>query len=120
MSKEPAPRLPLAFAVTFRKNYGRSHLKGHLKNISLTGAFLETPTLRNILPQDKVEVAVAVGGRKRKLQATIVWTHKSGFGLEFAPENNRDTQIIDDLMYYVEEKRSSRRELLSDLFKEVA
>ena len=39
--KVPAPRIPLKLDVEYRKSYGRSGEMGHLKNISLSGAFLE-------------------------------------------------------------------------------
>jgi hypothetical protein len=48
----PSPRLPLQMSIEFRKSYARQAGKGTLKNISLTGAFLETETLE-IFPSDE-------------------------------------------------------------------
>ena len=39
--KAPAPRTPLNLDVSFRRNYARQDVTGILKNISLSGAFLE-------------------------------------------------------------------------------
>ena len=50
MNKEsnPAPRLDLKSRCQFRKTYARQNDSGKLKNISLTGAFLETNDLQDI------------------------------------------------------------------------
>ena len=39
---KPAPRIPLKVAISFRRSYARKLDYGTLKNISLTGAYLET------------------------------------------------------------------------------
>ena len=46
-----------------------------------------------------------VSGRMREVTSTIVWKTPNGCGIQFRPSNNRDVQIVDDLMYYVETKR---------------
>lgn len=115
----PAPRLPLKLDVEYRKSYGRSTDSARLKNISLTGAFME---LHGDVLQtgDKVAVTFKVGGRTRKITAAIIWTNDIGAGIRFMPSNNRDVQIVDDLMYFVESKRESRRDVLDDIFKQAA
>jgi hypothetical protein len=60
-----------------------------------------------------------VGSRIRKLSAVVVWKNKNGFGLKFNHGNNRDLQIVDDLMYFVENKRESQKDVLEDILDKV-
>lgn len=113
----PAPRLPLQMQIEYRKSYGRQNTKGVLKNISLSGAFLETDTLE-LAPRDKVVIEFVVSDRRRKMACTIVWKNNRGCGVQFQPFNKRDTQIVDDLMYFVQNSREFRRNLLEDIFKQ--
>jgi hypothetical protein len=117
--KVPSPRLPLQMPVQFRKNYGRQGVKGTLKNISLTGAFLETEHLE-LGPSDKLILELVVSDRRRKMAATIVWKNGKGYGVQFHPFNKRDVQIVDDLMYFVQDKRELRRNILDGIFKQTA
>ena len=112
----PAPRIPLAMTIEYRKSYGRQNVKGTLKNISLTGAFLETETIE-LAPEDKVVIEFVVSERRRRMAATIVWKTNQGCGVVFQPFNKRDTQIVDDLMYFVQNRREFRRGILDDIFK---
>ena len=114
--KVPAPRLPLQMQIEYRKSYGRQNTKGVLKNISLSGAFLETETME-LAPSDKVVIEFVVSDRRRKMACTIVWKNSRGCGVQFQPFNKRDTQIVDDLMYFVQNNRETRRNLLEDIFK---
>lgn len=115
--KVPAPRIPLQMNIEYRKSYGRQNVRGVLKNISLTGAFLETETIE-LAPSDKVVLEFVVSDRRRKMAATIVWKNSDGCGVIFHPFNKRDTQIVDDLMYFVQNRREFRRSLLDDIFKQ--
>lgn len=117
--QSPAPRIPLKLDVEYRKSYGRSTELGALKNISLTGAFLEHEN-ETLKIDDRVCITFKVGGRIRKINAVIVWSNPSGAGIKFLPSNNRDVQIVDDLMYFVESKRENRRTVLDDIFKKAA
>lgn len=112
----PAPRIPLKLNVEFRKSYSRSGALGSLRNISMTGAFLEHTEL-DVVNGDKVALTFKVGGRVRKIAAEVVWRNGRGCGVQFRPQNNRDVQIVDDLMYFVETKRQSRRDILDSIFK---
>lgn len=103
--------------VEFRKSYGRQNSKGVLKNISLTGAFLETTTME-LAPSDKVVLEIIVSERRRKMPATIIWKNAYGCGVQFHPFNRRDVQIVDDLMYFVQNRREFRRGILDDIFKQ--
>ncbi len=115
----PAPRVPLILDIEYRRSYGRQPEAGRLSNISLTGAFLETSTI-NFMPNDKIVLTLNVSGRERRLSASIIWKNERGCGVKFKPVNNRDVQIVDDLMYFVENSRTSRRTVLTDIFKKVA
>lgn len=114
----PAPRLPLEMDVEFRRSYAREATPGTLRNISLTGAFLETGTL-DLQSKDKVVVTLVVSGRRRNVTAKVIWKNQKGFGLQFQPFNNRDVQIVDDLIYFVENNRENRRSILDDILKRV-
>ena len=115
----PAPRTPLHIEVEYRKNYAREASQGVLKNISLTGAFLhfEGAALR---AGEKLSLKFRVSGRERNVQAMVVWSNSAGSGVKFLPMNNRDVQIVDDLIYFVENKRTDTREILDDIFKKVS
>lgn len=116
LNDSPSPRIPLKLDVEYRKSYGRSQEFGSLKNISLSGAFLEHGN-DAIRSDDKVAITFKVGGRIRNITALIVWTNKEGSGIKFMPTNNRDVQIVDDLMYFVNTKRENRRDVLDGIFK---
>lgn len=115
-NKVPAPRLPLQLNVEFRKSYGRQNARGVLKNISLTGAFLATET-RDLTTSDKLVLELVVSERRRKMTASVVWKNQWGCGVVFHPFNKRDVQLVDDLMYFVQNRREDRRNLLEDIFK---
>lgn len=115
----PQPRIPLKLEVEFRKSYGRSNQGGSLRNISLSGAFLEH-RITDVVSGDKLQITFKVGGRIRKITASVVWINNKGCGIKFQPTNNRDVQIVDDLMYFVESKRENRRTILDDIFKQSA
>lgn len=117
MDKVPAPRIPLKLDVEYRKSYGRRFEVGQLRNISLTGAFLEHGN-EALKASDKVCITFKVGGRTRKINASIIWSNDVGSGIKFLPSNNRDVQIVDDLMYFVESKRENKRNVLDDIFKQ--
>jgi len=114
----PAPRLPLEMDVEFRRSYAREATPGVLRNISLTGAFLETGIL-DLQSKDKVVVTLIVSGRRRNVTAKVIWKNQKGFGIQFQPFNNRDVQIVDDLIYFVENSRENRRSILDDILKRV-
>ena len=118
LERQIAPRIPLAIDVEFRKSYCRQFSLGKLKNISLTGAFLERADVE-FIPGDKLQMTLNVGSRIRKLLAEVVWKNPRGIGLKFHHSNNRDLQIVDDLMYFAENKRESQKDVLGDIFEKV-
>lgn len=118
-SNVPAPRTPLHLEVSFKKNYARQVSSGVLKNISLTGAFLEFQD-GSFRANEKLALTFVVAGRERKIAATVIWANSVGCGVKFHPNSNRDVQIVDDLIYFVENNRSERRGVLDSIFKKAA
>lgn len=115
----PAPRTPLLLEVSFRKSYARDESQGVLRNISLSGAFLEVAG-QEFAVREKLQLNFMVSGRERRVQAMVVWKNSIGCGVKFLPMNNRDVQIVDDLIYYVESQRDDRRDVLNKIFKKVS
>lgn len=113
-TSKPEPRVPLNFDVSFKKLYSRQESLGSFKNVSLTGAFLEC-TSADFQTQDKLAVTVKLSGRIRKLQALVIWSDETGVGIKFLPSNGRDSQIIDDLIYFVENKRIGSKGVLDQI-----
>lgn len=116
---KPAGRLPLCLPIEFRKTYSRQANRGGLLNISITGAFLEHAS-EELEINDKINIHFKVSGRERILQASIVWKNVQGAGVRFNPDNNQDVQIIDDLMYFVNNRRESKKSVLDNIFTKIA
>lgn len=117
--KTPAPRTPLNLEVSFKRNYAREETNGILKNISITGAFLEFHG-GEVRPNEKLHLVIMVAGRERKLAAHVIWVNSLGVGIKFLPVNNRDVQIVDDLIYFVENSRNDRRSVFDTILKKVS
>ncbi len=118
-SGTPAPRFPVELDVEYRKSYGRDPAMGTLKNISVSGAFLENSNPEADIG-DKLLITLNVSGRERTVNASIVWKNQRGFGVKFSPFNNKDLQIVDDLIYFLESKREKRKDVLENIFKKVS
>ena len=115
----PAPRTPLDLEVSFKRNYAREESTGRLKNISLSGAFIECGG-DMFRANEKMQLRFVVEGRERKISCSVIWVNSLGCGIKFLPVNNRDVQIVDDLIYFVENSRESRRNVVNQIFKKVA
>lgn len=115
----PAPRIPLQLEISFKRNYAREADTGIVTNISLTGAFMKS-TKTILRTNEKLNLILIVAGRKRKISANVVWTNNFGAGIQFLPQNNRDVQIVDDLMYFVEYERIETRSVMNSIFKKMA
>lgn len=115
----PAPRTPLSLEVSYKRNYARETSVGVIKNISITGAFLEIDS-SNVRANEKLNIILAVAGRERKVAASVVWTNDHGCGVKFLPHNNRDVQIVDDLIYFIESERTESREVMNSIFRRVS
>ncbi len=118
-TEKPLPRIHLHVEVEYKKNYARQASGGVLKNISLSGAFVESRGA-DFKHNEKIMLTFSVSGRERKIAAHVIWTSQEGAGIKFKPTNNRDVQIIDDLMYFVETSRTGKKDVLDDIFKKVA
>lgn len=116
--KLPAPRTSLNIKVDFRKSYARESAVGTLKNVSVTGAFL-AHAAESLRAGEKLNVVFSVAGRERDIHAIVVWSNSIGAGIRFMPQNNRDIQIVDDLIYFVETKKTGTRDILDRIFKKV-
>jgi len=116
--EKPSPRIPLRLPIEFRKNYSRTMDQGDLKNISLSGAFL-VHTCEDIVVDDKINICFKVSGRERILQASVIWQNEQGAGLRFHPDNNRDVQIVDDLMYFVKDRRHKNKSVLDNILNQI-
>jgi len=117
--KSAAPRTPLHLDVNFRRSYARQDSQAILRNISLSGAFLEFEN-NDLRVDEKINLTFVVAQRERKITAQIVWKNTLGAGVKFIPQNNRDIQIVDDLIYYVETKRMGHRGIFDGIIKKVA
>lgn len=117
-NQAPLPRTPLHLEVSFKRNYARKESNGTLKNISLSGAFIEL-TGHDLRINEKINLTFVVAERERKICAEIVWSNSIGTGVKFMPQNGRDVQIIDDLIYYVETKRMGHRGIFDGILKKV-
>jgi len=115
----PASRYPLELDISFKKQYQRDPSYGTLKNISMTGAFIENSAL-HIEPNDKIMLSLNLSGRERNLTAKVIWTSNRGVGVRFSEFDNQDLQIVDDLIYFLESKRETRKDVLKKIFKKVA
>ena len=118
MQSAPSPRTALNIDVVFRKSYARGDSTGTLKNISISGAFLTHS--QNIKAGEKIHMKFSVAGRERDIHAIVIWTNSFGSGIKFLPQNNRDVQIVDDLIYFVETKKVGTKGVLDQILKKVA
>lgn len=114
----PALRFPLKIEVEYRHSYAREEGQAVLRNISLTGAFLESE-IKQFHPKEKLKLTFKVSGRVRTIHANVIWVKQSGAGIQFLPFNNQDRQIVDDLIYFIENQTHSRRNLLINIFDKV-
>ena len=116
----PAERIPLQYDVTFKKNYSRNPSKGLLQNLSMTGAFLATSLEEGLEVSEKISIEFQISGRRRKVTSKVIWKNKVGVGIQFIPTNNQDVQIIDDLLFFVQNKRETSKDILDQIFQKVA
>ena len=120
-----AKRLYLKAPIGYRSSYERQNQKGVLKNISLTGAFLEFSKSSHSLEKpsykrDKIIIYFSVSGRQRKVFSSIIWKNEKGFGVQFHPTNKRDLQIVDDFMYFTKLKKESKKELFKTILNQLS
>lgn len=116
--KSTAQRFSVDVDLDFKCNYARDFSKAQIKNISVSGALIKTDV--PLKPEEKINVFFRLSGRERKIPAQVVWVTEKGAGIKFNHFNNRDIQIVDDLIYFATEKSSSVKDLLDNILSKVA
>lgn len=121
--------IPLNLDVAYKKNYARHFKNGQLQRINNFEAYLfigrDEVTLNQRTPlddkkslnlKDKISIVLQLGERKRILQASVTSTDSYGAKVKFHFYNNRDYQIVDDLIYFIEKSKEKRRRRLDFIF----
>lgn len=85
--------------TSLKRLFSRAGIEVTVKNLSLTGAFIEVSN-KDLCLHDKVKIAVVLFDRERELSATVVWKNETGVGVKFIYKNSQDMQIVDDLIYF--------------------
>ena len=114
----PSKRHALELSLEFKRNYARETSQAEIRNLSLSGALIKTTEV--LKPSEKIHVFLTVSGRRRKLQASVVWIGGGGVGIKFNHFNNRDLQIVDDIIYFATEKTTSTKSLLDNILSKVS
>lgn len=117
-TQQSAQRFSVEMDLDFKCNYARDFNKATVKNISVSGAMIKTDI--PLKPAEKINVFFKVSGRERKIAAQVVWISDKGVGVKFNHFNNRDIQIVDDLIYFATAKNSSTKSLLDNILNKVA
>lgn len=117
-SRSSAQRFNVEVDLDFKCSYARDYSKAQIKNISVSGALIKTEV--PLKPDEKINVYFRLSGRERKIPAKVVWVAERGVGIKFNHFNNRDIQIVDDLIYFATEKSSSVKDLLDNILSKVA
>lgn len=118
-NKIPAKRIPLTKDIEFKKSYARQNSKGILKNISLTGAFIEENN-KILKKNENLVIIFKVNDNNRSIKAHVIWTNEYGAGIQFKYTNQRDHNIVADLIEFVTTKKDKGKITLEDIFKKVA
>ena len=116
--EKPAKRHRVELKFEFKRSYARQPAQAEVKNLSLTGALIKID--QPLRPAEKISVFLAISGRTRKVNAEVIWAGDGVSGIKFLPFNNRDLQIVDDIIYYATEKSHSTKELLDTILNKVA
>lgn len=114
-SQPPAPRTVFNLEVQFRKSYARAISNGRLRNISLTGAYLECTEFFHL--QERFQFHFFIGGQLHFVAAETVWRSSNGYGVKFITIKKRDTRVIEDVVQIAESMRYGKQQLLSNILK---
>ncbi|MBE8221881.1 MAG: PilZ domain-containing protein [Bdellovibrionales bacterium] len=144
--KKPAKRTHAKISILFKESYGRDFSHGSLHNISKTGAFLFintankeaskaafSDTSKNAAESlventeksatensKQINLYIKLNKRNRKILAKVVWKTKNGYGLQFIRSSVQDKKLVDDLIYFEEQKNKTKQTILHNIFKKVA
>ena len=121
--------IPLNLDVVYKKSYARHFKNGQLKRINNSEAYLfiekdkfvfnhrkYSDDKKSLNLKDKISIVLKLGERKRTLQASVISTDSYGAKVKFHFYNNRDYQIVDDLIYFIEKSKEKRRQRLDFIF----
>lgn len=117
-------RINLKCPVEFRRSYGRINGKAFLKNISLTGAFLDFSQTQlvnvgDLKIRDRIVLFFSVSDRDRKVVSSVVWQNEIGCGVQFHPSNQRDFRIVDDFIFFVELGKEKRKKVFLSILDQL-
>ena len=105
--------------VEYKKKYARHSKMGTLKNISNSEAYLLTKDDSFFLNiKDEVSILFRLGERKRIVQASVISKDNHGIKIKFQFYNNKEYQIVDDLIYFIEKSKEERRQSLDFIFSQ--
>ena len=107
------------FNVEYKKKYARHFQIGRLKDISNSEAYLLTKNNKASLNlKDEISILFKLGERKRVIQASVISSDAHGVKLKFHFYNNKEYQIVDDLIYFIEKSKEERRQSLDLIFNQ--
>ena len=113
--------------VEYKKKYARHFKKGTLKDMSHSEAYLiiknEGFTQKNkeqdsLNIKDEISIILKLEQRERTLQASVISNDTYGVKIKFHFYNNREYQIVDDLIYFIEKSKEKRRQSLDFIFSQ--
>ena len=103
MSMRSSPRYPTSEEAEVEIYGQMGHFRGKMKNLSLTGALLELEQAAR-LPQkgDLIRATVDLPhlGKKRTLDAEIIWTQGLGFGICFIKKEELLKRMFDKSTFF--------------------
>ncbi|AZZ36373.1 PilZ domain-containing protein [Bdellovibrio sp. qaytius] len=102
--ENPAPRTHLELDVSVKRLWARKAMTASLKNVSLSGAFLELP-VDGIFKGDMLKATFVIAKRERTIALKVVWKNEHGLGVKFMFDNHQDILMIDDLLYFAETRQ---------------
>ena len=98
-----APRFKVDYSIALKKLFSNNQDMVKIKNISMSGAFIEMTT-EEFNTRELVGLNFVVNDRERVVQARIVWKSKEGLGVQFIPQTFQDQVIINDLIFLLRHK----------------
>ena len=121
--------IPPNLNVEYKKKYARHFNRGILKDISHSEAYLlienegfiqeykrNDKDCLNI--KDEISIILKLGQRERTLQASVISNDTYGVKIKFHFYSNREYQIVDDLIYFIEKSKEKRRQSLDFIFSQ--
>ena len=105
--------------VEYKKKYARHFKMGNLRDINNSEAYLLTNDDKTSLNlKDEISIFLKLGERKRTIQASVILKDTHGIKIKFHFYNNKEYQIVDDLIYFIEKSKEKRRQSLDFIFNQ--